>query len=419
MGKVLKFFRFAPGYSYLHLGEDPEIMSGSIPNTISHISQTRDPGFYRMNMDDCPISDAIGAVMFEYKSIAIISVTAETYAQVRLITDKMDGSNRESERSGEVDAATPTNSAGIQTFLLCNVNELIEPIMIFRRWSDLHYRLIKNSKLLMNSTSGSSCTLDDVTLSGKAPPYSIFATLYDRYMSHVNYDRWIKCVLAWHQAYADMPLSSIYEMACGTANIGCRLVAMGYHVEASDLSPYMLMVADEKPSKPLLSCQDMLDPLPESRFSLILCMFDSINYLTDEQDVNSLLKNVHRSLVTRGLFVFDISTRKNSLDNFDDMVNISDTSRDFLVHKSHYDEFDRKQITRLTLFHKHDDHYARYDEKHTQRVYSNAEICAIAAKSPLKLLAIHSLSSPQNYLGKRKGSVDREHTRLFYILQKQ
>ncbi len=419
MGKVLKFFRFAPGYSYLHLGEDPEIMSGSIPKPISHVSQAGDPGFYRMNMDDFPISDAIAALMLEYKSIAIISVTSETHTQVRLITDKMVGSNQESEKSGEVYAATPTNSASIQTFLLCSVNESIEPVMIFRRWSDLHYRLINKSKLLMNSTSDSSCTLDDVALSGKAPPYSMFATLYDRYMSHVNYDHWIKSVLAWYQAYADLPLSSIYELACGTANIGSRFVAMGYHVEASDFSPYMLMVADEKPSKPLLSCQDMLDPLPESRFTLILCMFDSLNYLTDDKDVNSLLNNVHRSLVTGGLFVFDISTRKNSLDNFNDMVNISDTLRDFLVHKSHYNEFNREQITRLTLFHKQDDYYIRYDEKHTQRVYTNAEICAIIAKSPMKLLAIHSLNSPQNYLGKRKRSIDQEHTRLFYILQKQ
>jgi len=409
---ALKFYALHPDVSYLHIGHE-FTRADDTTGVVDSIDQVRQSGAYQLIAEPEQIPDLIGCLLQSSRPILIFFITESSFAQVR----------RQMIASGHTDIGSFRDRQriehGIEVFVLSASEEKLTAQVVYDQ-------LLAAERLCMSYYDGSAdgdtrFPNPDTDRSKRLPiytNYSIFASIYDRYMIHVNYDGWVKSVLQWYDQYTKVPLARIYETACGTANFSNRLVAMGFDVEASDVSPYMLMVAEDKPFKPVLSRKDMLDPLPQDAYSLVLCMFDSINYLTKEQEITRLLKNVNAALKPKGLFIFDISTVRNSIDNFNDLVNISDTETDYLIHQSQYNEHTNKQLTRLTLFRKTGESYLRYDERHIQRVYSNLEICDIIDKSPLKLVAIHSLSISQNLLRKRNTSLDQQYPRLFYILKR-
>ncbi|MCK4311139.1 MAG: 4-hydroxythreonine-4-phosphate dehydrogenase PdxA, partial [Candidatus Cloacimonetes bacterium] len=70
--------------------------------------------------------------------------------------------------------------------------------------------------------------------------YSLFAKYYDKYMSHVSYDKWVNFLLKQFSKSHNENPKRVLELACGTANISNRLVKKGLHVDASDISEEML-----------------------------------------------------------------------------------------------------------------------------------------------------------------------------------
>ncbi|MCF7919676.1 MAG: class I SAM-dependent methyltransferase [Candidatus Cloacimonetes bacterium] len=225
--------------------------------------------------------------------------------------------------------------------------------------------------------------------------YSIFARFYDDYMEHVDYDNWVNFILSqYNQRHAD-GMGIILELACGTGNIANRLVKRRFTVEASDISEEMIAIAGSKPFAANFHQADMLTPLPHNRYDLILLLFDSLNYLQTPFQVKKLFANVKSSLCTNGMFIFDISTEKNCLDNFDGFLNIEDNEDSFLVHQSFYLPDDKIQETQLTLFTKEGDYYRRDDEQHHQKIYPIPELIKMIRKSKLEIFGIYRLSVNQ------------------------
>lgn len=248
--------------------------------------------------------------------------------------------------------------------------------------------------------------------------YSIFASYYDAYMAHVDYDLWISRILDWQQKYSSLACKRILELACGTANVSQQLMMKGYEVDASDLSTSMLHVASTKIHKPNLSLASMTDPIPKRDYDLILCMFDSINYLLDYDDILMMFANAHEALASQGLFIFDISTLLNSLENFADVCNLTEDSHHVLIHEARYEPHHRRQISELNDFVFNGISYTRRKEKHNQRVYMNEELLRIINQSQLQLVAIHSTEHKANLYPRKMQRIDTEHYRLFYVLQK-
>lgn len=250
------------------------------------------------------------------------------------------------------------------------------------------------------------------------PSYSFFADHYDSYMSHVSYESWIHSIQDWQKQYAMAKGKKVLELACGTANISSYLVAEGYSVDACDISSQMLYQADKKELKPRLYQAALTDEIPGRDYHLILCLFDSINYLENKVDILSCLNEVHKALAVGGLFIFDISTLMNSQEYFSDMCNYQYDSKSHLVHEAFYEHFKRRQISRLSCFEKRGCGYLMMRESHSQKVYFTSEIADIISHSPLRLIAIRSANGKQNLINKRYDSLDESHPRLFFILRK-
>jgi len=248
--------------------------------------------------------------------------------------------------------------------------------------------------------------------------YDIFAPYYDHYMKHVDYDKWTDKILELYALHTSAKLKDVLELACGTASISERLVQKGYSVTASDRSVEMIKYAGQKKNKPKLIQADMTSELPANSYDMIILVFDSINYLLTNKEISTMFNNVHLALRKNGVFIFDISTYKNSQDNFKDYINLDETNDHMLIHQADFDSDNRLQKTKLTIFKRSDNHYIRMDEEHLQRVYSVQEILALSEKSSLNCVGIYSLFYPKNLLKINYRKLDHQYSRLFFVLKK-
>jgi SAM-dependent methyltransferase len=248
--------------------------------------------------------------------------------------------------------------------------------------------------------------------------YSLFAQYYDSYMSHVNYEEWVDLMLSWCRRVTQKQPKKVLELACGTANASEILAFRKYSVDACDSSPFMLHMADAKVFKPKLYYATLTDPIPESGYDFAFCLFDSINYLTHKADVKKLLANVHDALAPGGVFIFDISTLLNSLQNFNDTTNFTRVRDGYLIQLSNYEALTNRQITKLVLFRQNQPEYLRLEERHVQRVYRTPELVELCAASNLKLKAIFAPEMKANLLQRPGNDLDNRYYRLFFLLRK-
>ncbi len=248
--------------------------------------------------------------------------------------------------------------------------------------------------------------------------YSLFAQYYDSYMSHVNYEQWVDLILAWHKRVTRTAPKRILELACGTANAAEILVFRGYEVDACDLSPYMLHMADSKPFKPSLFLNSLTEPIPGGGYDLIFCLFDSFNYLVKKAEATQLLNHAYAALNPGGTFIFDISTLHNSLENFCDTTSFNRVRDGYLIQISSYEPLIYRQITHFFLFRKNLNAYERFEERHVQRVYRTSELVELCAASKLQLKAIFAPDTRPNLLSSDGSDLDNRYFRLFFLLQK-
>ncbi|HCX73966.1 MAG TPA: 4-hydroxythreonine-4-phosphate dehydrogenase PdxA [Candidatus Cloacimonas sp.] len=248
--------------------------------------------------------------------------------------------------------------------------------------------------------------------------YSVFAQYYDEFMEHVPYEKWIKLILRIFIKQKQSNPKSCLELACGTANVAIRLVRRGVRIDACDISPQMLKVAAAKSPKPYLFQHDMLQKLPAKKYDLVLLLFDSINYLHNGKQMKQLLENVYETLLPGGIFVFDISTLKNTIENFENYFDLKDSENEFIVHISEFLPENREQKTTLNFFVKKHGFYKRYKEVHRQKIFTVNEIREFIGKTKFDLIGIYEAERQKNYLNANLKKLDKKFFRLFFVLEK-
>ena len=102
---------------------------------------------------------------------------------------------------------------------------------------------------------------------------------------------------------------SVLELASGSGAISEELLKRGYTLTLSDLSEEMLLRAKEKfGNSQKIVVADMRDFSVEEPYDGILCYNDSLNYLTEEDEVRSCFHSVNKALKDDGIFLFDVHT---------------------------------------------------------------------------------------------------------------
>ena len=245
--------------------------------------------------------------------------------------------------------------------------------------------------------------------------YKEFADVYDRLTRDIGYAKWADYLESAFLKFGEKP-SLVLDLGCGTGNITLELARRGYDMIGVDLSCDMLSKAWEKARNNdldiLLLNQDMHSFELYGTVDSVVCMLDSINYITDDEGLTRIFKGVRNYLNPGGLFIFDINSEyKLSRVLPDSTYYELDDDISWIWHNT-YDTDTRLCTFDLTVFSKSRDNlYERFDETHVERAYSDEEIKAALCRAGLQFLGGFgnlTFDPPVN-----------DEQRIFYIARKE
>lgn len=206
--------------------------------------------------------------------------------------------------------------------------------------------------------------------------YSAFAAGYDRMMGDVDYNGWANYMDGFLK---EAGAKTVLECACGTGSLTVRLARMGYAVTGSDLSEDMLMVARQKALDAGLRflpfvCQDMRRIALHKPVDAVVCACDGVNYLLD--GVEDFFRAAHAALKPGGILLFDVSSA-HKLSTILANNTFAATGEDwaYIWENTWHPRLNRVDML-LTGFLKQGAGYARFEEHHSQRAYSEEELRA-------------------------------------------
>ena len=116
--------------------------------------------------------------------------------------------------------------------------------------------------------------------------YQRFAELYDRLTFDVDYETIAARIDGIFQREEKKP-ALVLDLACGTGSLTSLLAQKGYDMIGVDASDAMLQKAQEKCPSSLLLLQNMQEFELYGTVDAIVCMLDSVNYLTEDGDLIS------------------------------------------------------------------------------------------------------------------------------------
>ncbi|MCU0822078.1 MAG: class I SAM-dependent methyltransferase [Spirochaetes bacterium] len=106
-------------------------------------------------------------------------------------------------------------------------------------------------------------------------------------------------------AYKKNP--SLLDLGCGTGEHLSRLSRIGIKCTGIDTSASMLRIAKLRfPDSIEFQNQDMRFISYNKKFDIIICLFGSFNYITEDSDINNVFKNTWNALKPDGIGLFEI-----------------------------------------------------------------------------------------------------------------
>jgi SAM-dependent methyltransferase len=108
-------------------------------------------------------------------------------------------------------------------------------------------------------------------------------------------------------------------------------------------------------------------------YGIILCLCDSINYITDKSDLQKLFLWVFQHLKDGGIFIFDINSSYKLRHVIGNNTFARDDEKLVYIWENYINEQDMVEFY-LTFFVKEGDLYRRFDEVHIEKIYENHEI---------------------------------------------
>ena len=208
--------------------------------------------------------------------------------------------------------------------------------------------------------------------------YEALAGVYDRLTEDVGYERRADYLEKLFKK-SRLPVRMVLDLACGTGSMTEILMGRGYEMIAADASPDMLSAAREKTEgkdgiPPVFLNQSMPELDLYGTVDAAVCCLDSLNYLTDPEDVRRTFRRLHLFVAPGGMLVFDVNTVAK-LQALDGQVFLDETDDTYCVWRT---EYSRGLCTYyMDLFRRRSDGtWRRSAELHRQRAYSAEELTA-------------------------------------------
>jgi len=186
------------------------------------------------------------------------------------------------------------------------------------------------------------------------------------------------------------------DLCCGGGHLLKRICEAGYLGVGLDLSPHQLAYARANAPMAKLIRADVRAFEFRARFDVVTCTFDSLNYLTEPDDLASVFARVARHLAEGGLFAFDM----NVFEGLQDAWNRTSTvpcGEERLTVSTSFDPQTAIGRAVITGFAGEGDTSPTFIEEHIERGYRAYEIeeTLTAEGLAFEKLDGHSLQPPE------------------------
>lgn len=201
------------------------------------------------------------------------------------------------------------------------------------------------------------------------------AKVYDALNDGIEISAWADFICNSFSKYSGREIKKVCELACGTGNMAIELSSRGYEVTASDISTEMLTEAENKTRNAGLEvryvCADMRSFSLYNKADAVLCLLDSMNYLTKPSDFSETLNCVYKSLEDDGLFVFDINSKYKFENIYSDNAYVIENEGVLCAWQNFYNPKSKICDFYLSIFTENKDRrYTRTDEHQRERMYT-------------------------------------------------
>jgi SAM-dependent methyltransferase len=192
--------------------------------------------------------------------------------------------------------------------------------------------------------------------------------------------------------------SNLLDLACGSGSGSAVFARAGFHVIGIDRSRTMLDVAEQSARaegvRLSLYQQDMQTFHVPFQVDVVACLFDSLNYLLEEQQLAATFRRVATALRPGGLFVFDMNTIHGLETRWGSGDRIATMRREFVeLNQYHFDPTSRINSVTNTVFVREGDGplFRRYTEVHRERGYAPEHVFGFLRDAGLDVLAAYGL----------------------------
>ena len=241
--------------------------------------------------------------------------------------------------------------------------------------------------------------------------YTSFAEVYDQFMDNVPYREWADFLqeILQKEGISD---GLVLDLGCGTGSMTEELAGRGYDMIGVDNSEDMLEIAMEKRQESghdiLYLLQDMQEFELYGTVRAVVSVCDSVNYVTEKEELEQIFRLVNNYLDPGGIFVFDFNTEYKYREVLGDRTiaeNREDSSfiwDNYYYEEERINEYDLTLFIREDLFEAQDDPvpatdrihlYRKYKETHYQRGYTLEEMKELLKKAGLVFEAAYDMDT--------------------------
>jgi SAM-dependent methyltransferase len=244
----------------------------------------------------------------------------------------------------------------------------------------------------------------------EAPEFSLLPRYYDTLMQDVPYRMWVSYIVdLLRRLDSAFRFRRVLELACGTGTVALEFARKGCQVVGVDLMEGMVEVAREKARKMGLTrrarfyVQDIAKlHLPdEPPFDLALCLFDSLNYITDPTKLSRVFLRTFAHVRAGGYFVFDLNSEFALREHLFDQDNLDEDEEQTTLYYFWRSEYDpQKRLCRVDMWFAAKEargDWRRFREVHWQRAYTIEEVRQMATAAGwrwVKVLDAYSYQPP-------------------------
>lgn len=238
--------------------------------------------------------------------------------------------------------------------------------------------------------------------------YSGFAEVYDLFMDNVPYKEWSRDLIRILRKYGIRD-GLVLELGCGTGKMTRLLAQAGYDMIGVDSSEEMLGIAREREreqktekeqeqtdSDILYLHQDMREFELYGTVGAVISVCDSMNYITEEEDLLTVFKLVNNYLDPGGMFLFDLNTLYKYRKVLGETTICENRKEGSFIWENYYDEEEQINEYDLTFFIREEDgRYRKFEETHFQRGYDLETVKKLIEMAGLEWVACYEAFSEE------------------------